>query len=205
MLLPVLTRCRRLLVGTLSVCGGLLLLVTFTPLLSWWNYLLADQWGDYKGDVLIVLGADAIENGMLGARSYWRAVYAAWIWRRGNFQELAISGETPISQPMREFLICQGVPASAIRLEQRSSSTRENALYMAELLRGTPGRKVLLTSDFHMFRARRAFQKAGLEVLPEPFPDAAKRMGAWRDRWPVFLDLCAETAKILWYKARGWI
>jgi uncharacterized SAM-binding protein YcdF (DUF218 family) len=189
----------------LDACGALLVLVTFTPLLSWWTGLLSDRWGDSKGDVLIVLGADAIQDGMLGERSYWRSVYAVWTWRNGHFRQVVISAEERISEPIREFLICQGVPASAIRLEPRSVSTRENALYTAELLRETPGRKVLLTSDYHMLRARRAFEMAGLPVAPEPFPDAAKRIGNWRERWPVFLDLCMETVKVLYYRARGWI
>jgi hypothetical protein len=40
---------------------------------------------------------------------------------------------------------------------------------------------------------------------PRPFPDALKRANSWRQRWPVFLDLVAETAKIGYYLARRWI
>ena len=64
---------------------------------------------------------------------------------------------------------------------------------------------MLLTSDYHMFRAHRAFKKAGLEVLPKPFPDARKRASEWTGRWPAFLDLVEETLKIGYYYARGWI
>ena len=63
---------------------------------------------------------------------------------------------------------------------------------------------MLLTSDYHMFRARRAFRKAGLEVEPRPFPDADKRLNNWRARWQVVLDLGVETVKIVYYRVRGW-
>jgi len=106
---------------------------------------------------------------------------------------------------MRDFLECRGVPRTAIEIEARSRGTHENALYVAELLAGVSGRKVLLTSDYHMFRAHRAFKKAGLAVLPRPFPDARKRASNWTGRWPAFLDLVEETLKIGYYYARGWI
>jgi len=97
------------------------------------------------------------------------------------------------------------VPAQAIQIETQSRSTRENALYVKALLAGVPGRKVLLTSDYHMFRAHRAFKKAGLEVVPRPYPDAGKRASGWTGRWPAFLDLVRETIKIGYYYAHGWI
>jgi uncharacterized SAM-binding protein YcdF (DUF218 family) len=106
---------------------------------------------------------------------------------------------------MRAFMVSQGIPASAISVEGDSHSTRENALKSKALLENRPGRKVLLTSDYHMFRAARVFRKAGIDIVPRPLPDAAKQIGAWRNRWPVFLGLCVETVKIGYYFARGWI
>jgi uncharacterized SAM-binding protein YcdF (DUF218 family) len=110
-----------------------------------------------------------------------------------------------VAEAMRDFLECHGVPREAIRLETRSNSTRENALYTKELLAGVPGRKVLLTSEYHMFRAHGAFRRVGLEVLPRPYPDVRKRAASWIGRWPAFLDLVVETVKIGYYRPRGWI
>jgi hypothetical protein len=56
-----------------------------------------------------------------------------------------------------------------------------------------------------MYRAQRAFKKAGLDVLPRPFPDVRKRAQAPLGRWEAFLDLTKETAKIAYYYLRGWI
>ena len=69
----------------------------------------------------------------------------------------------------------------------------------------TPGRKVLLTSDYHMFRAYRTFRKAGFEIAPRPFPDMLKLSSCWLCRWQAFVTLSDESAKIAYYYARGWI
>jgi uncharacterized SAM-binding protein YcdF (DUF218 family) len=106
---------------------------------------------------------------------------------------------------MKDFLISGGVPASAIVVEGRSRSTRENALYTKPILTALPGRKVLLTSDYHMFRARLVFRKVGIEVIGRPIPDVRKRAVHLSGRWGAFLDLCVETIKLGGYAVRGWI
>ena len=185
------------------------MLVTSLPIDNVWIPAVSGPWTDPKGDILVVLGADSLAD-LIGGSSYWRSVYAARVWREGGFRQVVISGGTSnggptVSEQMREFLICQGVPASAIVLENQSRDTHENALYTSRLLGGLAGRRVLLTSDYHMFRAWRAFRKAGLEIEPRPFPDASKRIERWQLRWPVFMDLCVEAAKSGYYFARGWI
>jgi uncharacterized SAM-binding protein YcdF (DUF218 family) len=182
-----------------------MVIVTFSPLLGWWAAALSGAMADPRGDVLIVLAGDRIEPAMIGETSYWRSVYAVWAWRSGGFRRIVVSGEQAGAAPMRDFMVCQGVPAEAIALEPRSASTRENAEFTAALLKTEAGKRVLLTSDYHMYRARRAFEKAGLAVLPRPFPDAAKRINQRPNRWPVFCELIRETIKIGYYYARGWI
>lgn len=188
--------------------GLLLVVVTFTPLVHWWATELAGPWNDPRGEVLIVLGGSVLEDGTIGQSSYWRSVYAVRSYREGEFRQVLLTGggnPVPAVLPMRDFLECQGIPHEVIRVETASDSTRENAMNAKQLLEGIPGRKVLLTSDYHMFRASRAFKKAGLDVLPRPFPDVRKRATTWTGRWPAFIDLVTETAKIVYYFLRGWI
>jgi uncharacterized SAM-binding protein YcdF (DUF218 family) len=193
----------------LAGLGLLLLLVTFTPLDFWWATWLAGPWNGPTGDVLIVLGGSVLEDGTIGGSTYWRAVYAVRAWREGGFKAIVLSGGGPpggsAAEAMQEFLVAEGIPRESIWVETRSQSTRENALLTRPLLDRMPGRKVLLTSDFHMYRAQRAFKKAGLDVLPRPFPDVRKRAQSPLGRWEAFLDLANETAKIAYYYLRGWI
>ena len=98
-----------------------------------------------------------------------------------------------------------GVPADAIVVENASATTRENALYAKPLLARQDGRIVLLTSDYHMFRAWRCFQKLGIPVISRPFPDLLKRSNQLPKRWEGFLILSGELASIGYYRIRGWI
>ena len=193
-----------------SLLGLLLILISTTPLVGIWGRALAGPWEDPKGDILIVLGAAGETGGLLSVSSYWRTVYALRAYREGGVQRIVVSGGSDrdgnsISQPMVDFLVSQGVPRDKILVEFASTNTRENALFTAALLRDVSGSKVLLTSDYHMYRASRAFQKAGLPVLPRPFPDVLKRTESWQGRWPAFLVIVGETAKIMYYRVRGWI
>jgi uncharacterized SAM-binding protein YcdF (DUF218 family) len=112
---------------------------------------------------------------------------------------------TPVAIPMRDFMISLGVPSNTVQIETAASSTRENALFTSKLLAATTGRKVLVTSDYHMFRARRAFRKIGLDVSPSPLPDLTEASSCWSCRWQIFITLMTESAKITYYYIRGWI
>jgi uncharacterized SAM-binding protein YcdF (DUF218 family) len=200
------------------VCVWIALLFTtfsaiaaFTPFAPWYARILAGNWTDSDGDVLIVLGADGEPDGLVGAYSYWRCVYAVRAWREGHFKRIVVSGGPiegspySVASTMRDFLVSSGVPKEAVYLEDRSRSTRENALFTKQLIAGWPGKKVLLTSDLHMFRAWRVFRKVGLDVTPRPAPDTIKGSRSWLARWNHSFGLVVETVKIVYYAARGWI
>jgi uncharacterized SAM-binding protein YcdF (DUF218 family) len=191
---------------TLLVClGALLVLVTLVPPL-WYARWLSGPWSDARAPVLIVLGGDYVGDGMLGQSSFWRSVYTISVWRDVNHvQRIILSADVPTTTAMRAWLLDQGVPAEAITVENQSHSTRENALHTAALLRDIPGPYLLLSSDIHMWRAERAFRKAGIDAFPRPAPDSFKRSNDWRDRWRVFLDIVEECGKIVYYKSKGWI
>ena len=191
--------------ATLMSLGFVLLLVTFTPLVSWWNRKLAGPGSDRSGEVLIVLGAAPPEYGVLPENSYLRGAFAARLYRQHNFREIIIVGGDHVSLSMASFLESQGIPPEILRVETRSSSTRENALYVKPMLDASFGQAVVLTSDFHMFRTRRVFRKVGLEILPYPVPDADRRASRWWSRWSAFVDVTEETGKIGYYFLRGWI
>jgi uncharacterized SAM-binding protein YcdF (DUF218 family) len=199
----------RPLTTALASLGALVVIVTLTPLVSWWASGLAGLWGDQCGDTLIVLGGASAQGGVIAQSTYWRSAYAVKAYRTCGMQKIILTGGnvngTPVSDSMASFVESQGVPPERIVRETRSTSTRENALYTQLLLANSASPLVLLTSDFHMFRARRLFEQLGMAVQPRPIPDALKRATNWQGRWPAFLDLVLETVKITYYYARGWI
>ena len=199
----------RLIRNLQAAIGGLFVVVTLSPIDVWWTNVLTGPIIDPKGDVLIVLGAEAFPDA-IGYESYLRALYGVRVWRQGGFRQIFISGGRgpngmPAALPMRDFMIAQGVPSAVITVETNSLSTHENALYTREALRNNPGHMVLLTSDFHTFRAWHAFRKAGLDVESCSFPDLYKQVGVKANRWCMFLTLWRETLAIGYYWMRGWI
>jgi len=197
----------RIILRCLAAIGLLVVVLVSTPLTTWWATALAGRWDDPKGDVLIVLAGSLIDTNILGDNSYLRSINATLAWREDKFKTIIISGgndaQTPVSTLMKDVLVSQGVPREIIVAETRSNNTRENALYTKPIADQFPGRKVLMTSDYHMFRAYRVFRKAGIDVEPRPFPDIRKRAAVWKGRIPAFFDLVSETIKIAYYWTKG--
>ena len=189
--------------NVLAGIGLLVLVVMATPIDCWWAHAYAGEVMLPKGEVLIVLSAANDDHGLVSYSSYWRVRYALLAWRTGQFHRIVLSGGG--SRGMHDFLTGEGVPEAEIFLEPNSTSTRENAINTAKLVKDIPGRKVLLTSDFHMYRAKLAFAKVGVQVLPAPAPDVMKAGEHWNGRIAGFETLVVETAKIAGYRIHGWI
>lgn len=107
-----------------------------------------------------------------------RITHALMLYRRGIIRKILITGGTisvsghrEVSEAYRlkQFLLDALVPESDIILDETARNTRENALRSREILqKDFPRAKVLLiTSAFHLRRARACFHKVGLE--PEVF------------------------------------
>lgn len=83
---------------------------------------------------------------------------------------------------MKAWLVGRGVPEARIRCEESSTTTRENAHFTRLLLRFPAERSIaLVTSDFHMPRAKRLFERQGFLVTPCPAPTQTTRLGRWKN------------------------
>lgn len=208
---PLLPRLRRIFVRFCVAFTIVILIAQFSPLTPWYAGKLAEGWPTPSHGVLIVLTADEQSDGIIGTVSYWRAVYAVRAWNSGHFSAVVISGgymdgnKISLAASVGRFLVAYGVPANKIFLEDRSTSTRENALFTKQMVASWPGQKVLLTSEFHMFRARRTFEAVGLHVIPYPFPHALKQWNNPVNHLPVAFGLAYETAKTVRYWTLGWV
>ncbi len=103
------------------------------------------------------------------------------------------------------FVVAYGVSRESIVAEWRSARTLENGIEAARLIQDMPGKKVLLTSNFHMYRAIRVFRKLGVEVTPMPAPDVLQTTEHWNGRFPAFETILVESGKIVYYRLCGWM
>jgi len=187
-----------------AALGFLLVFVSFTPVITWWAKAYAGPVQQPKGDVLILLSAASDdEYGGISYSSYWRARQALFAWQTGGFKKIVICGNG--DPGIFDFLIVQGIPRDAFVVERRSTSTRENAIETARLLQSLPGKKVLLTSDFHMLRAHAVFRRLGIDTAPMAVPDVLHATEHWPGRFPAFETMVLETVKIVYYELRGWM
>src|SRR5690554_392802 len=89
------------------------------------------------------------------------------------------------SEAMGQFMRDLGVPGQAMVLENRSRNTSQNAEYSAEILAGHGISRILLvTSAYHMPRARRLFEAQGLEVVPVATDHEVLSRPLWRNLLP---------------------
>ncbi|MBX2843350.1 MAG: YdcF family protein [Flammeovirgaceae bacterium] len=103
-----------------------------------------------------------------------RVLHAAQLYNLGKIENIIVTGafqkltgeKASEADNMRILLIQNGVPDSVIIKEENSINTRENALECAKILKEKfPNEKhLLITSAFHLRRAKGCFNKAGLTV-----------------------------------------
>jgi uncharacterized SAM-binding protein YcdF (DUF218 family) len=190
--------------------GVMVLVIQFTPLDEWAAWPLGSSWTSTDHGVLIVLSGSTTElpgpppNLMFGQNTYWRAIHAIVAWRHGHFSKLLVTG-SGTEESVKPLLIAAGIPESAILIENRANSTHENALFTKPILAGLPGPYVLVTSDYHMYRASRCFKHENIPVETLPAPDYFKRVSNPVDRWPLFCGVAIEYTSIAYYRWRGWI
>jgi len=135
-----------------------------------------EKWGRVErarpADALIIFGAKVRADGSASPLLRGRTRHAYELWKRGLAPIIVCTGGVGEFAPAESGVESQllegwGMPASAIRREERSTSTRENALFAAKLL--PHGAKVIAVSDpFHLFRCRRDLRDAGLSATTSP-------------------------------------
>ena len=156
----------------------------------------------------------------LGKATAYNALEAARIFRLLQSPAVIVSGGSPDpsdpgptpSEILSESLVKLGVPAALIETEPRSQTTREQAVFVGEMLRARHvGQFVLVTEANHMPRAVAAFRSLGLNPIPSAPALAVERPAGFLDRLrPGFAELrqsdwaSYEHFARVYYWIRGW-
>ena len=176
-------------------------------------------------DAIVVLGGNTA-NG----RANWFLPYdkdtavvridtAAQLYLAGRAPKVLLSGgalEGDVSEArgMAHAIRQQGVPETALILENASRTTYENAALTEDTLKSRGiGKVLLVTSALHMPRAMAAFSKQGVEVIAAPAPPqiVAPTDGSlplWLPDQRTFdasRSIIKEYAGLFVYWLRGWV
>lgn len=125
-------------------------------------------------DALVLLGCRIGPGGALSATAERRVEAAARAFAAGSARAVIVSGGRrwgghAEAEVMADALVARGVPESKLVLELLSFSTCENARYSAEIAQRLGFTTLaVVTCDWHMPRALRAFDAAGIRARAVP-------------------------------------
>jgi uncharacterized SAM-binding protein YcdF (DUF218 family) len=150
------------------------LLVTAVAVFAWFypeKFLCVDSGKNVSADVIVLLGGGAREH---------RAERAAELFQAHAAPRILITGAGD-DEMNRQILLAHGVPASAIEVEGKSTTTHENAEFSLKLLRAEKiHHAILVTSWYHSRRALKTFVNFGPEL---EFFSRPSYFGFRREEW----------------------
>jgi len=128
-------------------------------------------------DVIVVLGAGLRRDNQPNLALIRRSEQGALLYHEGIAPYIVCSGGYAIGRTRseadacREILESNGVPASAIIMEDESRSTEENAIYTHQIMDARGWQTAVIVSDgYHMLRAQWIFTIEGIDIVVSPAP-----------------------------------
>jgi dihydroceramidase len=150
-----------------------------------------------RAELIVVAGCRVEPDGTPSPCLRARVEAAVGLWREGRAPALLMTGghgENPPTEAeaARMLATSLGVPGEQILIEDRSTSTEENARFARE--RTAASRLIVVTDGFHVLRTSRVFGRYFGEV---------SALGV-RSPWPLRVrGALREVPALLWYAGRG--
>ncbi len=167
------------------IAVGVLYIIS-TPIFSN-NFFKLVEGNEYRKPIITIDSADAIVvlSGMLEINEVGDSTYVEWgdpdrffgglaLFKAGKAQKLIFTGgkmpwdkakKTEGGEVLKEYAISNGIPSGNILLTNDVENTADEAVAVKELI--SPSRKIILvTSAYHIYRAKRLFEKQGFIVSP---------------------------------------
>jgi uncharacterized SAM-binding protein YcdF (DUF218 family) len=165
------------------IAMGVLYIIS-TPIFSN-NFFKLIEGSEYRKRISAIDSADAIVvlSGMLGINEVEDSTYIEWgdpdryfggmaLFKAGKAQKLVFTGgkmpwnkaKKSEGEVLREYAISNGIPSEKIFVTKDVENTADEAVAVKELI--SPSKRIILvTSAFHIYRAKRLFEKEGFEVI----------------------------------------
>jgi uncharacterized SAM-binding protein YcdF (DUF218 family) len=172
---------------------GVLYIIS-TPIFSN-NFFKLVEGSEYRKPISAIDSADAIVvlSGMLEINEVGDSTYVEWgdpdrffggiaLFKAGKAQKLIFTGgkmpwdkaKKTEGEVLKEYAMSNGVPSEKILVTKDVQNTADEAVAVKELL-GTSKRIILVTSAYHMYRAKKLFEKQGFIVIPYKVDYKARR------------------------------
>jgi len=166
------------------IAVGILYIIS-TPIFSN-NFFKLVEGSEYRKPISAIDTADAIVvlSGMLEINEVGGSTYIEWgdpdrffggiaLFKADKAQKLIFTGgkmpwdkaKKTEGEVLKEYAISNGIPSEKILVTKDVENTADEAVAVKELINQSK-RIILLTSAFHMYRAKRLFEKQGFVVIP---------------------------------------
>jgi uncharacterized SAM-binding protein YcdF (DUF218 family) len=161
------------------------LYIISTPIFSN-NFFKLVEGSEYRKPISAIDSADAIIvlSGMLEINEVGDSTYIEWgdpdrffggiaLFKAGKAQKLVFTGgkmpwdkaKKTEGDVLKEYAISNGIPTEKIFVTKDVMNTADEAVAVKELI--SPSKRIILvTSAYHMYRAKMLFEKQGFEVIP---------------------------------------
>ena len=164
------------------------LYILSTPIFSNNFFKLVEGSGhnDYRKPISAIDSADAIVvlSGMLEINEVGDSTYIEWgdpdrffggiaLFKAGKAQKLVFTGgkmpwnnaKKTEGEVLKDYAISNGIATEKIFVTKDVENTADEAVAVKELI--SPSKRIILvTSAYHMYRAKKLFEKQGFEVIP---------------------------------------
>jgi uncharacterized SAM-binding protein YcdF (DUF218 family) len=166
--------------GVVALVGlaGAVAVVAYTTVRVWQRGDIDEVPRVETADAIVVLGA-AQYDGRPSSVFRARLDHAIGLWQAGHAPVLVMTGggqegdRTTEAATGRDYAISQGVPADAIRMEDRGRSTQESLEAVADILKGENAGATIFVSDrLHMLRVMRIAKDLGIDAYGSPATDS---------------------------------
>jgi uncharacterized SAM-binding protein YcdF (DUF218 family) len=162
---------------------------------------------DTKADVIIVLGAGVSPNGQSNDGQTRRTRHGAYLYRNGNAPFVLCTGGYDTPQHVKteaevcaEILEGNGVPASAILMDEKSMSTEENAIESHKVMDAHHLKTaILVTDNFHMARASMLFHAYNVSFITSPAQASTGPLNPLTAMWGSY----REVGGFAWYAVKS--
>lgn len=163
---------------------GVLYIIS-TPIFSN-NFFKVVEGSEYRKPISAIDSADAIVvlSGMLGINEVGDSTYVEWgdpdrffggiaLFKVDKAQKLLFTGgkmpwdkaKKTEGDVLKEYAVTNGIPTQKIFVTKDVENTADEAVAVIELI--IPSKRIILvTSAYHMYRAKRLFEKQGFIVIP---------------------------------------
>ena len=161
------------------------LYILSTPIFSN-NFFKLVEGSEYRKPISAIDSADAIIvlSGMLEINEVGDSTYTEWgdpdrffggiaLFKAGKAQKLVFTGgkmpwdkaKKTEGEALKEYAISNDIPSEKIFVTKDVENTADEAVAVKELI--SPSKRIILvTSAYHMYRAKKLFEKQGFEVIP---------------------------------------